>query len=146
MKPSPAKNPRAAAKASAASAPPAPVTPLALVVNERVMPGGQLVNRLQDLGYRVQTLTSAAQLVETAEKEKPLLVFIDLAAPGDAPGGIKTLRTTPATEHLPVVAFGPDKQDQLLAAAETAGANLSVGDSAVVNHLPQLIERALHLE
>src|SRR5438445_9362650 len=31
-------------------------TPLALVFYENLLPGSQLVNRLQDLGYRVQTI------------------------------------------------------------------------------------------
>ena len=120
--------------------------PLALLVYDRVMPGGQLANRLQDLLYRVQTLPHAAELLETAQREKPLLVFIDLATAGDLPAVIKTLKTTPATEHLPIVSFAPDKSADLLAAAEKAGADLAVADSAVVNHLTQLIERALHIE
>jgi len=120
--------------------------PLALLVYDRVMPGGQLANRLQDLLYRVQTLNKVSDVVETALKEKPLLVFIDLATAGDVPAVIQTLKTTPATEHLPIVSFAPDKAADLLAAAEKAGADLAVADSAVVNHLPQLIERALHIE
>ena len=120
--------------------------PLALLVYDRVMPGGQLANRLQDLLYRVQTLNNVSDVVETALKEKPLLVFIDLATAGDAPAVIQTLKKTPATEHLPIVSFAPDKAADLLAAAEKAGADLAVADSAVVNHLPQLIERALHIE
>ena len=128
------------------SPPSAAVKPLALLVYERVMPGGQLANRLQDLNYRVLTLATPAELAATAERETPLLVFIDLTVPGDVTGVIKTLRTTPATEHLPVIAFAPEKPAKLLAAAEKAGANLAVADSAVVTHLSQLIERALHLE
>ena len=120
--------------------------PLAILVYDRVMPGGQLANRLQDLLYRVQTLGDVSQLVETAQREKPLLVFIDLATAGDVAAVIKTLKTTPATEHLPIIGFAPEPAAKLIAAAETAGADLAVGDSAVVNHLPQLIERALHLE
>ena len=37
--------------------------PLALFVYERLLPAGQLVNRLQDLGYRVQSLEDPATLV-----------------------------------------------------------------------------------
>ena len=122
------------------------VKPLALLVYERVMPGGQLANRLQDLNYRVQVLPAPAQLVETAQRETPLIVFIDLATPGDVAGAIQSLKNTPATEHLPVVGFAPEQSSALLAAAEKAGALLAVADTAVVNHLPQLIDRALHLE
>ena len=36
--------------------------PLALVVYEKLLPGTQLVNRLQDLHYRVQAVTDADTL------------------------------------------------------------------------------------
>src|SRR5262245_49139849 len=36
--------------------------PLALVVYEKLLPGSQLVNRLQDLKYRVQTVADPTQL------------------------------------------------------------------------------------
>ncbi len=38
--------------------------PLALVLYERLLPGSQVVNRLQDLRYRVQTVAEARLLVE----------------------------------------------------------------------------------
>jgi CheY-like chemotaxis protein len=120
--------------------------PLALVVYERVMPGGQLANRLQDLGYRVQNLTRPADLLDTARSETPLLVFLDLATPGEVLTALRALKAEPATVHLPVIAFAPEKSESLLAEALTAGAILAVADTAVVNHLPQLIDQALHLE
>ena len=41
--------------------------PLALVLYEKLLPGSQLVNRLQDLKYRVQTISDPAKLTESAE-------------------------------------------------------------------------------
>src|SRR5882672_9380576 len=52
--------------------------PLTLCLYEKLLPGGQLVNRLQDLGYRVQSLSDPKSLVEHAEREKPLVVIADL--------------------------------------------------------------------
>ncbi len=52
--------------------------PLALVLYERLLPGSQIVNRLQDLNYRVQTIADPGLLVECAEQAKPLLVLADL--------------------------------------------------------------------
>ena len=54
------------------------IEPLALVLYEKLLPGSQLVNRLQDLSYRVQTLADPALLVEQAEQAKPMLVLADL--------------------------------------------------------------------
>ena len=120
--------------------------PLALVFYERLMPGSQLVNRLQDLNYRVLSLSDVDRLAATVQRESPLLLFIDLATPGDICGVIATLRSTPATAHLPVIGFAPDQAQDLLTAAQTAGAKIAVSETAVINHLPQLIDQALRVD
>ena len=121
--------------------------PLALVLYERIMPGTRIVNLLQDLKYRVQTLSDPSKLVETAEQQKPIVVMADLEAGGQtaASSAIGRLRQNPATQHLPVIAFGAEKTPELQTAAKNAGA-LVVSDSAVLTHLPQFLEQALQLE
>ena len=120
--------------------------PLAIVFYERLMPGSQLVNRLQDLNYRVLAINNPALLAATVKRETPLLLFADLAARGDITGAIEKIRSDDATSHLPVIAFAPDNQTDLLAAARQAGANLTVGESALAGHLETLLEQALHLD
>ena len=120
--------------------------PLAIVFYERLMPGSQLVNRLQDLNYRVLATSNPALLAATVKRETPLLLFVDLAARGDIAGAIEKIRSDAATSHLPIIAFAPDGKTDLLAAARNAGANLTVGESALAGHLETLLEQALHLE
>jgi CheY-like chemotaxis protein len=120
--------------------------PLAIVFYERLMPGSQLVNRLQDLNYRVLAVNNPALLAATARRESPLLVFVDLEARGDLTGAIAKIRSDAATSHVPVVAFASDKKTDLLAVAQQAGANLTVGESALAGHLQTLLEQALHLD
>ena len=120
--------------------------PLALVFYERLMPGSQLVNRLQDLNYRVLALNDATRLPATVQRESPLLLFLDLATSGDIPAAISLLRHTPGTAHLPILAFAPDNAAEPLDAALKAGATLAVSESAILSHLEQLIEQALAVE
>jgi CheY-like chemotaxis protein len=120
--------------------------PLAIVFYERLMPGSQLVNRLQDLNYRVLALNNPALLAATAKRETPLLLFVDLEARGDVTGAIEKIRADAATSHLPVIAFAPDGKTDLLAGAQEAGANLTVGESALSGHLQTLLDQALHLD
>lgn len=120
--------------------------PLAIVFYERLMPGSQLVNRLQDMNYRVLALNNTARLAATVQRESPLLLFVDLATPGDICGTIARLKSTPATAHLPVIGFAPDNAPNLLAEAQTAGANVTVSETAVTSHLSQLMDQALHVE
>jgi CheY-like chemotaxis protein len=122
------------------------IQPLALVFYERLMPGSQLVNRLQDLNYRVLAMNAVDRLTATVQRESPLFLFIDLATPGDVCGAIAELRATPTTAHLPVIGFAPENAPDSLAAALKAGANLAVSETAVINHLPQLIDQALNID
>jgi len=120
--------------------------PLAIVFYERLMPGSQLVNRLQDLNYRVLVVNNPALIVATAKRETPLLLFVDLEARGDIAGAVGKIRAETNTSHLPIIAFAPDHKTALLSAAQQAGANLTVGESALSGHLETLLEQALHLD
>ena len=120
--------------------------PLAIVFYERLMPGSQLVNRLQDLQYRILTVDDAARLIATVQREMPLLLLADLAAKTDVIGALEKIRADATTNHLPVIAFAPDNAPALLAAAQKCGVLLAVSESALANHLPQLLEQALHVD
>ncbi len=121
--------------------------PLALVVYEKLLPGSQLVNRLQDLNYRVQAISDADKLVEVAENTTPMLVLADLSSTrANVIPSISRLRLNLATKHLPVIAFTENDEPKTLADAQAAGATLVVTDTAILNHLPQLLEQALRVE
>jgi CheY-like chemotaxis protein len=121
--------------------------PLALVLYEKLLPGSQLVNRLQDLKYRVQAIADASHLVECAEQAKPMLVLADLESTrNDVCPALARLKQNEATRHLPVIAFSGDGATELQAAAKAAGATLIVGEAAILNYLPQMLEQALHIE
>jgi CheY-like chemotaxis protein len=121
--------------------------PLALVLYEKLLPGSQLVNRLQDMNYRVQAIADADRLVECAEQAKPMLVLADLESIRDnVCAALAHLRQNAATKHLPVIAFSGESAAELQAAARAAGATLVVTEAAILNHLPQFLDQALQLE
>lgn len=121
--------------------------PLALVLYEKLLPGTQLVNRLHDLKYRVQTLTDANALVSCARQEKPLVVLADLDSDShDIAQAIARLKQERDTQHIPVVAFAPDGADAMRVAAQKAGVKLVVSNTAILNHLAQFLEQALQVE
>src|SRR5437773_2121541 len=121
--------------------------PLTLLLYQKLIPGGQLVNRLQDLGYRVQPVADPATLVEDAERDKPLLIIADLE-PRTQPAcaAISRLRENPATSHIPVIAFAASANAAAQEAARTAGAKLVVHDNTILLHLDQFLEQALQVD
>jgi CheY-like chemotaxis protein len=121
--------------------------PLALVLYEKLLPGSQLVNRLQDMGYRVLTVPGAEALVACAEQEKPMIVLADLAATqAKVFEAIAQLKEHTATTHLPVIAFAEESEVGLQTAAREAGATLVVNEAAILSHLEHFLDRALHLD
>ncbi len=122
-------------------------TPLALVFYERLLPGSQLVNRLQDLGYRVQTISDVQTLVRQALQEKPLILVTDLASTSaDMCAIIRELKRNPETRHIPVLAFTELKNEKMQASAAAAGATIVAGNEAILDQLPQLLDQALQVE
>ena len=122
-------------------------SPLALVCYEKILPGSQVVNRLQDLGYRVHAVTDASALVACAEQERPLLVLADLeSSQRKVCEVIVELRKNPATQHLPVIAFAREEEAGLQQAARAAGATLVVSEAGLLSQLAQLLDQALQVE
>jgi CheY-like chemotaxis protein len=120
--------------------------PLALVFYEKLLPGSQLVNRLQDLNYRVQTANDLPALLHYAQTEGPMLVVADLDSKhGDVSGAIAALKADAATQHIPIIAFAGEQATALQAAAQKAGASLVVGEATIGSYLPQLLNQALQV-
>ena len=118
--------------------------PLALILYERLLPGTQLVNRLQDLQYRVHTINDIDALKPNARSLGPMLVLVDLEwSKGNIRDAISQLHQDPVTSHIPVIAFTREVTNDLEAAALQSGATLVASDNAVLNHLPQLLQQAI---
>jgi CheY-like chemotaxis protein len=122
--------------------------PLALVLYQKLLPGSQLVNRLQDLGYRVQTLAEPGRLLEQAESGKPMLVVVDVSGEVERVcQEISRLKRHPATSHLPVIALtGSPENVAAREGALAAAATLAVSDTAILAHLDQFLDQALRVD
>jgi CheY-like chemotaxis protein len=119
--------------------------PLALLLYEKLLPGTQVANRLQDLGWRVMAIHDSAALIRTAEEQKPLLVLADLmSSRNSVVGGIAHLRRNHDTAHIPVIAFTGTEDKQISDEAISSGATLVVTDTAILQHLSQFIDQALN--
>jgi CheY-like chemotaxis protein len=121
--------------------------PLILVFYEKLLPGSQLLNRLQDIGYEAQSLSLRDDLVRKAEQEKPLLLIADLEPKSaEVCEAITRLRAHPATCHIPVIAVESGRDTALPETARKAGATIVVNDRAILVHLKQLLDQALQVD
>ena len=120
--------------------------PLAMLLFEKLLPGSQLIHRLEDLGYRVQSVGEPAQVVPQAEASKPLLIIADVEPRYQAVCNvIGDLRLNKDTAHIPVIAIAAERNVQATQAARQAGAKLVVADNAILQHLAQFLEQALEV-
>jgi len=120
--------------------------PLALLWYGKLLLGSRLTDKLEGLGYRVQTLASPDTLVEDAEREKPLVVILGAdSQPERMATVISSLRQCPATAHLPVIAIVSAHNSALQQAMLTAGAKLAVPDTVVLEYLEHFLQQALDL-
>lgn len=125
--------------------------PLALIFYEGLLAGNQLINRLDALEYRTQSVSDLGQLHEMAARERPLVVLLELGALADRVcAAIRSLRADPLTAHIPVVAFvaprDAEAEARVIGLAQTAGARVVVGEAALLAHLPTVLEQALQVE
>jgi PleD family two-component response regulator len=120
--------------------------PLALIYYSNLLPGSQLSNRMQDIGYRVQSVDVLVMLPETCEREKPMVVLAELFPAADVCAAVARIKENPATEHIPVLAFSPTHDPATQALAIKAGVTLLAGDAAIAEQLPQLLDQVLQIE
>src|SRR2546426_12743077 len=119
--------------------------PVALMFYERLLPGPQLGQRLEDLGYDVRTFSQAEPLLSYLKSSAPFVLLIDLELQrADATDLIRSIRQIDLCCQVPILAFCP-KTDNVQSAATNAGATIITRDSALLAHLPQLLEQVLGL-
>jgi hypothetical protein len=119
--------------------------PVALVHYSNLLLGSQLANRLIDLGYRVETLHDLTKLRETSDREKPMVVVAEISHDPNASAGIAELRQNASTGHIPVLAYSSTHDAGLQAAAQQSGVTLLASSAAILEQLPQLLDRALEV-
>lgn len=121
-------------------------SPLAILCYQKLFPGSQMVNRLEDLAYRVEVLNDASQLARFTRQMKPMVVLVDMDSSGyDVASEISSLRETTETAHIPVLAFAAGDNAEGQEAARSAGARLVASEDAILDQLPSLLDHVLDL-
>jgi CheY-like chemotaxis protein len=120
--------------------------PLALLYYSNLLPGSQLPGRLQDLGYRVQTVSDLASLALACETDMPLVVIAELDPVETVCAAIARLKANPATEHIPVLGFTRTHDAASQNQARGAGVTLLAAGAGIAEQLPQLLNQILQVE
>lgn len=121
------------------------VQPVAIVLSDRVVIGAQLEQKLEELDYRVKVSDNPDGLEALALEHKPLVVLIDLATDANL-NAASVLSDRPETRHVPLVGYAHDVRPELQQRANNAGISVVVPDAAILQHLKQLLDQALHVE
>jgi CheY-like chemotaxis protein len=122
-------------------------SPLVLLFYEKIIPGSQIVHRLQDMGYRVSNINKCEELVGAVRKHLPMVLIADLETKsGDVSGVIRILKEDLVTQHIPVLTYVSLEDKDLHEKARLAGANLIAGRDGVLEQLPHLMEHVLEID
>jgi CheY-like chemotaxis protein len=120
--------------------------PMALIWFGKLLLGSRLTHKLEELGYRVQSLTALESLAEEAERDKPLVVLMGMdSQPERVADAISSLKNKPVTSHLPVIAIVSAHSNASQQTALAAGAKLAVPDTVVLDYLDQFLQQALDM-
>ncbi len=121
-------------------------SPLAVLCYEKLLPGSQMVNRLEDLAYRVEVVNDSSQLADVALRIKPMVVLVDMnSREHDVASAISNLRGEAETSHIPVLAFTALEDEAGQEAARSAGANMVASEEAILSQLPSLLDHVLEI-
>lgn len=118
--------------------------PLVLVVDDSADARALYGEYLQYLGFRVETAENGAQAIQSARREWPAIIIMDLAMPEvDGWQAIKRLKSDPLTSDIPIVAlsayaFGEEPQR-----AREAGADLCLSKPCLPSQLARVIRAML---
>lgn len=92
-------------------------------------------------GLEVEILKSEKDVLEKA-KEKPLLIIMDLNCACIEPVRlISSLKSSPETKPISIIAFLSHLQGELKQQAQEAGANMVMARSAFSQNLQQILKR-----
>ena len=113
----------------------------ALAVLEDLLFTVKINDAAKRAGLEVEILKSEKDVLEKA-KEKPLLIIMDLNCACIEPVRlISTLKSSPETKSISIIAFLSHIQGELKQQAQEAGANMVMARSAFSQNLQQILKR-----
>jgi CheY-like chemotaxis protein len=118
--------------------------PLVLVVDDAVDARVLYGEYLEYLGFRVETAENGAQAIQSAQRESPAIIIMDLAMPElNGWQAIKRLKSDPLTADIPIVALSAYAFGDELQRAREAGADLCVSKPCLPSQLARVIRALL---
>lgn len=121
-----------------------PVTPTVLIVDDYPDALDVWGLYLRGAGFTVLTAEDGPLALETATRERPDVVVMDIELPGMSGFEVaRALRARPDTKHIPLIAASGYSQDQQLADARHAGFDAVIVKPCDPGMLVQTIRRLL---
>ena len=118
--------------------------PLVLIVDAAADARVLFGEYLEYLGFRVETAEDGAQAIQSAQREWPAIIIMDLAMPGvDGWQAIKRLKSDPLTADIPIVALSTFAFGEEPKRAREAGADLVLSKPCLPSQLARVIRAML---
>ena len=123
------------------------IKPVAILLHEKLIPGTQVITRLEELDYRVVIGHEPNALLELVRESMPMIIITDLSSRrAEILDAISSVKGDPAVSHVPVLAYEVREDEHQFAEAREAGVDVLATEATIVPHLAQFIEQALQIE
>jgi CheY-like chemotaxis protein len=118
--------------------------PLVLIVDASADARVLFAEYLEYLGFRVETAENGAQAIQSAQRECPAIIIMELGMPEvNACQAIKRLKSDPLTADIPIVALSTYPFGENPQRARDAGANLCLSKPCLPSQLARVIRALL---
>jgi len=118
--------------------------PLVLVVDDAADARALYAEYLEYLGFRVETAENGVQAIQSARRDWPAIIIMDLAMPElDGWQAIKRLKSDPLTADIPIVALSAYSFGGEPKRAREAGADLCLSKPCLPSQLARVIRALL---
>src|SRR5262249_14642149 len=118
--------------------------PLVLIVDDAPDARALYGEYLEYLGFRVETAENGVQAIQSAHREWPAIIIMDLAMPElDGWQAIRRLKADPLTSDIPIVALSAYAFGEEPERAREAGADLCLSKPCLPSQLARVIRAML---
>lgn len=113
-----------------------------LIIDNDLFFSARIADQIKKMGFETVTEGDARNVLDKARSGISAVIINLSMRNADSVGIVRSLKSDPGTDSIPILAFGSHKNAALFEAAKSAGCEMTVANSALSSALPDFIAQA----